>query len=342
MKPLMLRHLSGESIGRFPVWMMRQAGRYLPQYRALRENHSFWEMVTTPKLAIEVSLQPLDVIPVDGVIFFSDILTLPYGFGMEVEMQESIGPVVMNPLRSESAFEVFRDFRPEAHTKFVGEALTGIREKLKPETALLGFAGAPWTVGSYLIEGRGKTHFAHLKQWLLRDPEGLSRALFPLADATLAYLKYQHSSGAHLVQLFDTWLAEMPRPFFVKHYIPLLNRVFDGLRAEGIPTIYFAKRNHHVLTDFTDLRCDGLSVDELLPLQEVERRTKGQFFLQGNLDPLLLLGDEATVRKETRKLVAEARGLKRPAILNLGHGVLPGASVDNVKAFVQEARTLWV
>lgn len=342
MKPLLLRHLSGESIGRFPVWMMRQAGRYLPQYRAVREKHSFWEMVSTPALAMEVSLQPLDVIPVDGVIFFSDILTLPYGMGMPVEMKESIGPVVLNPLRTEEAFQAFREYRPESHTKFVGDTLTGIREKIGRETTLLGFAGAPWTVGCYLIEGRGKTHFTQIKNWLHRDPQNLAAALSPFADATLEYLKYQHRSGAHLVQLFDTWLAEMPRPFFVAHYLPLLNRIFTGLKEAGIPAIYFAKRAHHLLGDFQELDVPALSVDELLPLREVEKRTGGKFSLQGNLDPLLLLGDEATVRKETRKLVQEARGLAKPAILNLGHGVLPGASVENVKAFVQEARALWV
>lgn len=342
MKPLLLRHLAGESIGRFPVWMMRQAGRYLPSYREIRAKHTFWETVTDADLARKVSLLPLEVLPVDGVILFSDILTLPYGLGIEVEMREAVGPVVAHPLASEADFGVFEKFAPEKHVPFVGETLAALREEMPKEVALLGFAGAPWTVGCYLVEGKGKTHFEKMKQWLQRDPEGLTRGLDRLGEATLSYLKFQHKQGAHVVQLFDTWLSEMPRAFFLNHYLPVLNRIFRGLKEAKIPSIYFSKRAHHLLADFTGLEVDILSVDELLPLGEVERRTGAKFSLQGNLDPVLLLGDEATVRKATRELVSEARLLQKPPILNLGHGVLPGVPVQNVKAFFEEARTLWV
>lgn len=342
MKPVLLRHLDGEHIGRFPVWMMRQAGRYLPSYRAIREKHSFWEMVTQPEIAAEVSLLPLAELPVDGVIFFSDILTLPYGFGIEVQMQESVGPVVPAPLRTLGAFQRFTGFDPMIHTAFVGKALQGIREKIPAEVALLGFAGAPWTVASYLVEGRGKTHFEKIKGWMLKSPRELAQALEPLAEATLRYLLYQNKNGAHVVQLFDTWLGEMPREFFVEYYLPLLNKIFVPLKDAGIPTIYFAKRSSHLYSDFRELEVPILSVDELLPLKEVERLTGGEFSLQGNLDPILLLGEEGIVRLKTRELVQEARTLSKPAIINLGHGIMPGASVANAKAFVAEARTLWV
>lgn len=341
-KPLLLQHLSGEPIGRFPVWMMRQAGRYLPSYRAVRENYSFWEMATLPEVAAEVSLQPIRQLPTDAVIFFSDILTLPYGHGVGVEMRESVGPVIPNPLRDAQAFDRFDTFRAAEHTAFVGKALNLIREQMPAEKTLLGFAGAPWTVGSYLIEGKATRHFQAILTWMHRDPAGLTRALSKLNAATFDYLKYQAQSGAQAVQVFDTWLSEMPRTYFVEYYRPLLNELFRALRAEKVPTIYFSKHAHHLLSDFRELEVDVLSVDNLLPLNEVERRTDGKFSLQGNLDPLLLFCEEGVVRRETRKLVAEARALSRPAIMNLGHGVLPGTPVECVRAFLEEATQLWV
>jgi len=341
-EPLLLKHLSGEPIGRFPVWMMRQAGRYLPSYRAIREKHSFWEMATVPEVAAEVSLLPVNELPTDAVIFFSDILTLPYGHGVGIEIQESVGPVVAAPLRGRADFERFATFRPETHTAFVGKALQLIRQRMPAEKTLLGFAGAPWTVGSYLIEGRANRHFQNILGWMHRDPHDLTDALGRLNDATLAYLKYQVENGAQAVQVFDTWLSEMPRGFFVECYRPLLNTLFRALREEKIPVIYFSKHAHHLLADFRELEVDVLSVDNLLSLPEVERRTDAKFSLQGNLDPLLLFCDQGIVRRETRRLVAEARELKRPAILNLGHGVLPGTPVETVRAFLEEARQLWI
>jgi uroporphyrinogen decarboxylase len=342
MTPLLLKHLAGENLGRFPVWMMRQAGRYLPSYRAVREKHTFWEMATMPEVTADVSLQPMQQLPVDAVIFFSDILTLPYGRGVHVEIKESIGPVIPQPLRTAAAFEVFRDFDPAKHTDFVGKALTLIREQMPAEKALLGFAGAPWTVGSYLIEGRANKNFQQLLTWMHSDPKSLVESLAVLGEATASYLEYQTQNGAQAVQLFDTWLAEMPRAFFVEHYVPMLNAIFRRLKAKRVPTIYFTKHAHHLLEDFKSLEVDVLSVDNLLSLKDVEQRTGGKFSLQGNLDPLTLFCDPGIVRQRTRQLVQTARELSKPAIMNLGHGVLPGTPVESVRAFLEEARTLWV
>lgn len=342
MKPLMLQHLAGESIGRFPVWAMRQAGRYLPQYRAIREKYSFWEMATLPEVAADVSLTPYGDLPVDGIIFFSDILTLPYGLGVPVEMREGVGPVVTTPLRTPAAFSVFADYEAQKHTPYVGRALTLVRERIPSEIALLGFAGAPWTVTSYLSEGTTGRKFEAIHSWMHRDPKGLAEALSVLAGATARYLISQVQAGAHMVQLFDTWLSEMPRGFFVDHYLPIVNSIAAQVRAHGVPFIYFNKRAHHLVEDFAALEIDLLSVDELIPLKEMERRTQSRFALQGNLDPLMLFGDTGVVRRQTRALVAEARTLSKPAILNLGHGILPKTPVENVRAFFEEARQLWI
>lgn len=338
-KPLLLRHVEGENVGRFPVWMMRQAGRYLPRYRAIREKHTFWEMATTPEIAAEVSLLPLEIMPVDGIIFFADILTMPHGLGLPIEMQEAVGPVMKAPLRSEAEFAVFRDYDPKRHTPFVSAALDLITREKPADTALLGFAGAPWTVACYLVGGRGSKSFDAILKWLHADPAGLARALSLLGDATSAYLRSQREHGAHVLQLFDTWASEMPRWFFTEHYVPLLNRIFA---AAGDPMIYFPRHAHHLLADFGALDVRLLSADNLVRLTDYEARTGKRFALQGNLDPMTLFCEEGIVRREARKLVAEARKLSKPAILNLGHGILPGTPVESVKAFVAEARALWV
>jgi uroporphyrinogen decarboxylase len=341
MKPLLIKHLSHEPIGRLPVWLMRQAGRYLPSYRAIRERHSFWEMVTQPDLAAQVSLLPLEVIDVDAVIFFSDILSLPYGQGIDIQMQESIGPVVTRPFRNRRDFDVFDRFLPDQHTDFVGATLRRIVQTLPKEKALIGFAGAPWTVGCYLIEGRGKQAFVTTRHWAEQNPQELAEALRVLAKATASYLNYQIESGAHLVQIFDTWLGEMSHSFFSQHYLPLLNELIETVQAKKIPVIYFARNSSSFLHAFKELKADVISIDHGLDLSIVDETLGGAFSLQGNLDPNLLLQTEADVRRETRTLVEKARKLAQPAILNLGHGVLPPTPVANVRAFVEEARTLW-
>ena len=342
MKPNLIRHLEGESIGHFPVWMMRQAGRYLESYRAIRKEHSFWQMVSSPEIAAKVSLLPLEKLPVDAIIFFSDILTLPYGLGIEITMQESIGPVITTPFRSRKDFDRLASFNPSQHTPFVGDALSNIRRQLSPEIALIGFAGAPWTVATYLIEGSGKTHFQWTKQWMYQEPEELNQVLKLLAEATLSYLKYQVDQGAQLLQLFDTWVSEMPFSFFKGYYRPLLNHIFDEVKKWRVPAIYFCKRASHLIPQLKELHVDILSVDELFSLKEWQNQLGNGFHLQGNLDPVTLLSNVEGVRKKTREMVTEAADLIKPPILNLAHGILPGTPEANALAFIQEARTRWV
>ncbi len=342
MKPLLIRHLSGENFGRFPVWMMRQAGRYLPEYQEIRRNNTFWEMVTRPDVACKVSLLPIHRLDVDAVIFFSDILTLPYGLGIDIELKEGIGPVVLNPLTRAEEFKQFLDFDADKHTGFVKEAQKQVISQLDKEKALIGFAGAPWTVAAYLIEGRGNRHFDKLKNWLWRDPASLAAAMSDLGVATARYLRGQAESGAHALQLFDTWASEMPVEFFRTLYLPVLNKIFDELSDCRVPLIYFAKGSAHLMQTYGDLRADVLGVDSLDSMTSVEQKTGARFSLQGNLDPYVLLTDESNVRKATRQLVAEARKLKKPPILNLGHGIFKTTPVANALAFVEEAKQLWI
>ncbi len=341
MKSDLYRHLHGEKLGRFPVWMMRQAGRYLPKYLEIRKKHSFWEMATNPKLITEVSLLPLEVIDVDAIIFFADILTLPHGLGLPVQMKESIGPYLESPMRTRTEFDIFHQFSPGQHTAFLGEALQSIRGQIDTKKALIGFAGAPWTVACYLIEGKSSKNFEHILPWMHRDPADLAAALESLGKATAKYLCYQVQNHVEMVQLFDTWISWMPKWFFNDYYLPILQNIFKEAEAEGAFTLYYAKHSQQVTESLAKTGAKGFSVDSLWSLSEYEKAIGTQFSFQGNLEPTLLLGDEAMVRRKTRELVIEARKLKQPAILNLGHGILPGVPVANAKAFIDEARTMW-
>ncbi len=342
MKSDLIRHLNGENIGRFPVWMMRQAGRYLPNYQAVRKQHSFWEMATTPKLISDVSLLPLEVIDVDAIIFFADILTLPHGLGLPVQMKEAIGPYLEEPMRTRAEFDVFQKFDAKAHVPFLGEALNDIRKKLDPKKALIGFAGAPWTVACYLVEGKSSKNFDHILPWMHKDPEDLAAALRELGKATSKYLRYQVENHVEMVQLFDTWISWMPKWFFEGYYLPILQEIFHDANAAGAFTTYFPKHSQHVSPLLGKTGAKGFSVDTLWSLTEYEKTIGKDFHYQGNLEPTLLLTDEGTIRRKTRELVNEARKLSKPAILNLGHGILPPTPVANAKAFIDEARALWV
>lgn len=341
MSPLLLKHLQKEDIGRFPVWIMRQAGRYLPEYQKIRKNHSFWEMVSDPSLATEVSLLPIEILDVDAVIFFSDILTPFFGMDIPIELKESVGPVLDKPFRTLTAFEPLADFDPQLHTAFVGQTLSQIRSALDPKKALIGFAGAPWTVACYLVEGQGKKGFPSLLSWLYEDPSGVGTVLEILGALTSRYLQFQVKSGAQLVQVFDTWVGEMPTAFFQRYYKPTLQQLFKDLRPLQVPVVYFPKNAAHLTEELVDLDFDVLGCDNLLSLPAWDHALSGKFSLQGNLSPHALLGSESRVRELTQQLVAEARKLRLPGILNLGHGVLKQTPVANVKAFVEEAQRPW-
>ena len=341
MKPYLIRHIQNEKTNRFPVWMMRQAGRYLASYQAIRKEHSFWEMVSTPSLASQVSLLPLNELDVDAVIFFSDILTLPYGMKVPVRMEEKVGPVVETPLTNVKAFELFQDFDFLKNTGFVGEALSMCRKQMDADKTLIGFAGAPWTVATYLVEGRGKNDFSKIKKWMHEDPESLSMALSHLGKATTQYLIGQKKSGADMIQLFDTWISEMPEWFFKNYYLSTLNQIFDEMKKVEAPSIYFGKGASHLMHLLPEVKSTGMGVDAVSSMTQVSGYLPNHF-LQGNLEPLLLRdGTETAVRAQAKRVWNEARAINRPIIMNLGHGLVPNTPVSNVRAYLEEVRKEW-
>jgi uroporphyrinogen decarboxylase len=328
--------------------MMRQAGRYLPEYREVRRGVSFLDLCRTPDLAAEVSLQPFRRFGPDGVIFFSDILVPIAAMGAKVEFGDG-GPELPEPVRSASDVDRLHRFDPSREVAFTGEILAALRSAVGGKAAVLGFAGAPWTLASYLIEGGGSRSFAVIKQMMGRDPQTLRRLLDLLADVVGDVLSFQIASGAQAVQLFDTWAGELTARDYRAWALPAAARAISRIRrnaphpnplppgegADKTPVILFVNGCGHLLEAMAESGADVLSVDWRVSLSEARRHAPG-LSLQGNLDPGILLGPPEEVTRRVGELVAETGG--RAHIVNLGHGVLPQTPLESAEAFFEAAR----
>jgi len=337
-KELFLRACRFEPVERVPVWIMRQAGRYLPQYRAVREKHSFLEICKTPELAAEVSLQPFRELGVDAIIVFSDILVVAEAMGMPLDVPDS-GPVLSDPVRSLADIRKLRDFDPEKKAKFVGDAIRAIRAQAGPDIPVIGFAAAPWTLACYMIEGRARGGVPRAKRMLAENPQALRELLARIAHATAAYLQSQIAAGAAVVQLFDTWAGALGRSAYDSFALPATRAIFDALGRRsapkiGTPKILFAKGSARHLASLAETGADVLSLDSQTDLAEARRVLGCRVALQGNVDPAILLGDEVGIRRATREALEKTGGVGH--ILNLGHGILPATPVENAKIFVAE------
>jgi uroporphyrinogen decarboxylase len=315
--------------------MMRQAGRYLPEYREVRRKVSFLDLCRDPDLATEVSLQPFRRFRPDGMIFFSDILIPVAAMGARVEFGEE-GPQLPEPVRKREDVERLHVFDPAAEIPYTGEILARLRHEVGGAAAVLGFAGAPWTLASYLVEGRGSKSFAEVKAMMGRDPHTLRRLLDLLADSVAEVLSFQIASGAQAVQLFDTWAGELTLEDFRAFALPAARRAIAGIRRQGAPVILYINGCGHLLEAMAESGAEVLSVDWRVNLAEARRRVPA-LSLQGNLDPGVLLGPPEDIARRTRALLAETGG--RSHIVNLGHGVLPATPVECAQAFFEAART---
>jgi uroporphyrinogen decarboxylase len=314
--------------------MMRQAGRYLPEYRDLRRSVSFWDLCRSPDLASEVSLQPFRRFHPDGVIFFSDILVPVAAMGVTVEFGDG-GPHLPQPIRTAADVARLHTFDPAQEIGFTGKTLARLRAAVGAHAAVLGFAGAPWTLASYLVEGGGSKSFATIKEMMGRDSRTLGRLTEVLADVVGEVLSFQIESGARAVQLFDTWAGELAVEDYRRFALPAVQRAIAGIRRNGAPVILYANGCGHLLEAMAESGADVLSIDWRIPIAEARRRVPGKA-LQGNLDPGLLLGTPEEVTRRTRSLVAATEG--KAHIVNLGHGILPSSRIDCVEAFFAAAR----
>lgn len=331
---LLLKALRREPVPRTPIWLMRQAGRCLPEYRALKEEHGFLKMATQPDLAAEVTLQPIRRFAWDGAILFADILTplVPLDFGIEF----APGPRIARPLRDEDDLVKLKRL-PEEALEHVSEALRLVRDGLPEETALLGFAGAPFTLAAYLLDGGGSRDHACLRQALYGRPRFFTRLLERLAELGAAYLDLQVRAGAEAVQLFDTWGGLLAEPEYRRFALPAAQRALQGV-AGRVPCVYLVKDGAHLLEAAAESGADALSLDWRIPLDEARTRLGPEMAVQGNLDPGALLGTPETVRAAARE-VLERNGGRPGHVFNLGHGVLPATPLENLSALAEEVRS---
>ena len=331
-KDLFLRACRGQPVDRVPVWMMRQAGRYLPEYQAVRAKHSFLEICKTPELAAQVSLEPFRALGVDAVIVFSDILIVAEAMGMMLDVPDS-GPVLSQPIRDRAGVRGLRDFDPARETRFVGDAVRAICKAAGPNVPVIGFAAAPWTLACYMIEGQTRGDVSNAKQ-LLADHPRLARDLMQrIVGVTARYLKAQIEAGATAVQLFDTWACELSPAEYEEFELPATRSIFDSLASAGVPRILFAKGSARILKSMARTQADVLSVDWQTDLAQARRELGSKVVLQGNVDPSVLLRSVAEVRRAAAVAVEKTGGIGH--VLNLGHGILPTTPLENARAFVR-------
>lgn len=328
---------AGDALDRPPVWLMRQAGRYLPGYRAVRAQHGFWDVCKTPALSTQVALEPMKLFPLDCSIVFSDILVVPEAMGLDVTFGKGEGPVVGHPLRTRADLEAWQTEGVVDRLRYVPNAMADLRKNLGDNHGIFGFCGAPWTLFCYIVEGHGSDDFKEPRTLLHKDRQLSLDALVKLGDVAADLLEAQIDAGADAVQLFDTWGGLLSRDEYAQFCVPAIRRITDRVRKKGARSLLFVKGGHHLLPVLGDAGVDGISLDWRTPWREA-RALYPKLTLQGNIDPILLFSGPDVVRERVRALLKDMRaddGGKR-CILNLGHGILPGTPVESVAALVDE------
>lgn len=331
---LLLRAARGEKVERTPVWMMRQAGRILAEYRQVREKAgSFIQLATTPELAAEVTIQPVDLLGVDAAIIFSDILVVPEGMGLPYEMIEQRGPVFPQTVRNRSELGLLRVADPETDLGYVLEAIRIVKRELDGRVPLIGFAGAPFTIFCYMTEGKGSKTFSVAKKLLYTDPEFSHTLLQKITDSTIAYLKAQVIAGADLLQIFDSWAGILSPEQYRLFSLPYIKQICDALSE--VPVTVFAKGAFFARKDIGQLSCSVVGLDWNMDIQE-SRLLIPDKTLQGNLDPCVLYSSYDQIKAEVHKML-DSFGNQR-YIANLGHGVYPDTDPDKVRCFIETVK----
>ncbi|WP_031528281.1 uroporphyrinogen decarboxylase [Dyadobacter crusticola] len=331
---LLLRAARGEKTERTPVWMMRQAGRILAEYRAVREKAgSFIQLATTPELAAEVTLQPVDLLGVDAAIIFSDILVIPEAMGLPYEMVEQRGPVFPATVHTMQDLQKLHIAEPETDLKYVLDAIKITKQGLENRVPLIGFAGAPFTIFCYMTEGKGSKTFSVAKKHLYADPEFSHTLLQKITDSTIAYLKAQVVAGANLVQIFDSWAGILSPEQYRIFSLPYIKQICDAINE--VPVTVFAKGAFFARKEISELSCDVVGLDWNMDIRE-SRELIPNKTLQGNLDPCVLYASYDQIRMEVKKMLEQFGTQKY--IANLGHGVYPDTDPDKVRCFIESVK----
>lgn len=332
---LLLRALRKESVERPPVWMMRQAGRYLPDYIKLRNQYDFFTRVQTPELACAITLQPVDQVGVDAAIIFSDILVIPQAMGLEVLMEEGKGPSLPNPVKTKNDIDRLLTNTAEEKLNYVYAALSLTKKELNGRVPLIGFAGAPWTILCYMIEGKGSKTWDKAKQFAYTEPQLAHQLLQKITDITIEYLALQVEAGADTVQVFDSWAGSLSPEDFKTFAQPYLLQIADALKDKA-PVILFPKGSWYALKELSESSAAGIGIDWCVSPQVARQLSGNKITLQGNFDPARLLAPIPEIKKAVKEMI-NAFG-KDLYIANLGHGIMPNVPVDHARAFVEAVK----
>ena len=332
---LLLKALRQEKVERPPVWMMRQAGRYLPDYIRLREKYDFFTRVQTPELATEITLQPVDQVGVDAAIIFSDILVVPQAMGVEVLMEEGRGPLLPKTIKTRNDINALNTSGAETHLHYVLDALRLTKKELNGRVPLIGFAGAPWTILCYMVEGKGSKTWDKAKQFAYTEPELAHTLLKKITTVTIDYLKAQVTAGADTVQVFDSWAGSLGPEDFQAFAAPYLFEIADALQDRA-PVILFPKGSWYALKDLSNSSAAGIGIDWTISPRYARELTSGKSTLQGNFDPARLLAPIPQIKKWVTEMI-DGFGAQN-YIANLGHGITPNVPVDHAKAFVDAVK----
>ncbi len=335
----LLQAVRGEAVDRPPVWMMRQAGRYMKVYRDLRQKYpSFRERSENPDLAVEISLQPFHAFKPDGVIMFSDILTPLPGIGIPFDILENKGPVFPDPIRTEAQVEALTPLDPEASLPFIRQILTTLSHEIDARATLLGFVGAPWTLAAYAVEGKSSKDYAIIKSMAFLQPKMLHQLLGKLADAIAVYIRYQIDSGAQVVQIFDSWAGQLSPKDFQTFALPYQQRVVRQVKQThpDTPLILYINGSGGILELMAESGVDVVSLDWTVDLKVARQRLGANMGIQGNLDPCVLFGSHQSIRDRVLENIRQAGNTRH--ILNLGHGVLQNTPEENVACFFESAK----
>jgi len=331
---LFLRACKKQTVERTPIWIMRQAGRYLPEYRAIRERADFITMCKTPELAAEVTIQPVDIIGVDAAIIFSDILVIPEAMGMNLEMIESKGPKLYEPIRNLDQINNLKVIDPYKDLKYVLDAVALTKKELNNRVPLIGFAGSPWTLMTYMVEGGGSKNFSEIKKFIYNQPKAAHLLLEKISDAVAEYLSAKIEVGANAIQIFDTWGGLLSQSDFKEFSLQYIEKVISKIKRKEEPIIVFAKGVHHSLDDLANSGANVISLDWTMNLGEVRNKIGNKVALQGNLDPTVLYANKEKIKEEAVKVLSSF-GKGSGHIFNLGHGILPDVDPENAKYLVE-------
>jgi len=335
MNDLFLKALKGEEVNRPPVWMMRQAGRYLPEFMAIREKYDFFTRCQTPELASEITVQPIRRFGMDAAILFSDILVIPQAMNIEVEMKPDFGPFLPNPIRTAADVENIEVPDVSVELDYVMKAIEMTLVKLDGEVPLIGFAGAPWTILCYCVQGQGSKSFDEAKAFCFTHPLAAHKLLQKITDTTIAYLKAKVKAGVHCVQLFDSWGGMLSPVDYAEFSHQYIQQIVRALQDEA-PVIVFAKGCWFALKELSQTGAAALGVDWTCSAINARYLSGGKITLQGNLDPARLLSPPSTIRNMTHNMIREFG--KDRYIANLGHGILPTIPLENVAAFIDAVK----